>query len=417
MKIVSQESGGSATKLQALYPSMEAFSAVSILASNDAQTFTEKLGSVQDAAGVTTEQFKRMADEPAFRMKQARAAFETSSIAMGQSVMSITAPIATVGAAILGFIAQHQWLANAIAFVGGTAGTALLAVSGFIRIVTTARAASEAWGVLREFVTRMVHRETAAELENAAAKVTNADASGVAGAADLARGRAALASAANVRAGGIGVIGTIRAVVAAGGMGAAAILGSVALATAAIVGVTAAGVSNISELWGAGRQAFDQSHADNVTHNRYFNAQRDLRKALGREPTIEEIAQYDPQAINEGQRENLRKRSAIESMRSMEGAKAQQAAMEAEVTAQQDALSAATASTESGAGIGETYVASSGIGDAGPTMRSLSPSGPITVQGAILDRIANAAERTARAVEGMGRSGGGAYLASVENPT
>ncbi len=367
MKIVGEESGGSSTKIQELYPGMEALSAVSVLAANNAGTLSEKLEAVRDSAGVTTREFKRMAKEPAFRMQQARAAFEVSSIAIGQSIQSILAPIASVSAGLLGFIARHQWLANTIAWVGVTVGGALLAVGAFAKGMTlyrsvvesagtvteiwtrlrrgatvateastvaegvnaaakesnaaasaTASAADEFEGLMTEELRRHLQGETAAEIQNAAAKRSNAAASATAGSADLARGGAAIGAAGRVRGAASTTIAAVGSVVAAGGMAAATILGMVAAVTAAVVAVPVGGLGNWSELWGGGRRKWEESQGNLNQVNRYLQSSRKLERELGRKPTLEELMMYDPEALTPGQTEGVRRNQALQSIRMQE---------------------------------------------------------------------------------------------------
>jgi len=174
LRILNDAAGGSAEIMGGLIPNVRGMGGALILTSNDMQAWTEKNAIVQESAGQTGKAFEDMSSDAAFATARARESFKAAAIAIGDSVTTILAPLASVVASIGGFIASNQWLAGTIAVVGGVIGSLLLVFGGFVKAMQLIQAATVAVATVKTWLATVVGTATAATAAETTAVAANA---------------------------------------------------------------------------------------------------------------------------------------------------------------------------------------------------------------------------------------------------
>ncbi len=174
LRILNDAAGGSAEIMGELIPNVRGMSGALILTSNDMQAWTEKNAIVQESAGQTSKAFEDMSSDAAFSIARARESFKAAAIAIGDSVTTILAPLASVVASIGGFIASNQRLAGTIAVVGGVIGSLLLVFGGFVKAMQLIQAVTVAVATVKTWYATVVGTATAATAAETTAVAANA---------------------------------------------------------------------------------------------------------------------------------------------------------------------------------------------------------------------------------------------------
>lgn len=273
LRILNDAAGGSAEIMGGLIPNVRGMGGALILTSNDMQAWTEKNAIVQESAGQTSKAFEHMSSDAAFSIARARESFKAAAIAIGDSVTTILAPLASVVASIGGFIASNQWLAGTIAVVGGVIGSLLLVFGGFVKAMQLIQAVTVAVATVKTWYATVTGAAAAADGAAAAASLGDAAAKGVqAAATDM----ATIAATANAAA-------MTGAAAAAGGAAAASVTAGVTMVAAmlpviAVLAAVLAAILSVRRTW--------------EEYQKFKDAKVQLKESLAGEAELEAMREF-----------------------------------------------------------------------------------------------------------------------------